>query len=146
MSLGMLVAHEFYRDKFILTIKAGWCTDPVTVLPMSMFTSANACRLMADGRTHAFHGKPSETVSIGDDCILRCSNAAGFRISVRLDNNADTIISSDVECILADGTVLTCEGRIDHASGTLRLDAVDQGNFSWFWFEVRPGFIRHSRR
>ena len=54
----------------------------------------------------------------------------------------DKFVSDEVECILADGTVVLCEGVIDPDAGRIRLDAVDQGNLYWFWLEVRQNFRR----
>jgi hypothetical protein len=52
------------------------------------------------------------------------------------------VLSDNVECILADGTVVLCEGTLDPDAGRIRLDAVDQENLYWFWLEVRPNFRR----
>ena len=43
-----------------------------------------------------------------------------------------------IECVLANGTLIDCEGYM--YSGSIRIDAVDQENHSDFWFSVERGF------
>ncbi len=44
---------------------------------------------------------------------------------------ADAIV-----CTLEDGTVLDCEGKFDATDNTVRIDAVDQENFAWFYVDA----------
>lgn len=117
-------------------------------MSQSKFTATNAAAFEADGRTHEHCGKPSQVVTIensGSLSVLRCTNDAGFRIAIQFDaatGSRQTLSSSDIECVLADGTAMRCSGWINHRDGTLRVDAEGSGN-GWFWFLVRPNF-RHS--
>jgi hypothetical protein len=74
---------------------------------------------------------------------LTCTGENGFEMIVdlkgRLKAKTRRIIRSDrIKCRLTDGTVLECEGHID--ADTLRLDATDQENYSWFWFAVNRSY------
>ena len=42
-----------------------------------------------------------------------------------------------VSCVLEDGTEIYCEGKFDSEDKSIRIDAVDQERFSWFYVEVR---------
>jgi hypothetical protein len=123
-------------------------------MSQSKFTSANAAALEAVGRVNTGGRTLPFTLSIDNDNTLHIANTDGFRLTVRV---ADIMIlnslrpltedvpymlvnSDNVECILADGTVVLCEGMIDPDAGRIRLDAVDQDNLYWFWVEVRRNF------
>ena len=119
--------------------------------PMSdRFTHANASSLEAVGRVSSGGRKLPLTLTIDTDGVLLCTDAAGFSISVKVADIMNVagrrfrvgVHSSKVECTLADGTVILCEGHMNPTDGRLRLDAVDQNVFYWFWFEVRPSFRR----
>jgi hypothetical protein len=118
-------------------------------MSQSKFISANAAAFEAVGRL-----KRPLTLSIDDDTTLHITNTDGFRLTVRVadimnrpreetdDDPCMVVLSDNVECILADGTVVLCEGTIDPDAGRIRLDAVDQETLYWFWLEVRPNFRR----
>ena len=111
------------------------------------FTRANAASLQAVGRVSSGGRRLPLTLDIGSSGDLFCSNEDGFNIHVRIADimNAAgrasrlrmSVPSSLVICTLADGSVILCEGHINPSDGTLRLDAVDQDEFYWFWIEVR---------
>ena len=42
-----------------------------------------------------------------------------------------------ISCVLEDGTEIYCEGKFDSEDKSIRIDAVDQERFSWFYVEVR---------
>jgi hypothetical protein len=109
---------------------------------MSKLTSANAAALEAVGRVNDGGRKLPLALTIENDCVLRCVNADGFSVSVPVGGGGSAL--GDVECTLANGVVIRCMGTINRRTGTLRLDAVDQGEFYWFWLEVRPA-LRSSR-
>ncbi len=123
-------------------------------MSQSKFTSANAAALEAVGRVNSGGRKLPLILSIDNDTTLHITNTDGFRLTVRVadimnspqeetDDEPDMRVYSDeVECILADGTVVLCEGMIDLEAGRIRLDAVDQEILSWFWVEVRQNFRR----
>ena len=114
------------------------------------FTQANAASLQATGRVSAGGRRLPLTLDIESNGDLVCSNENGFNLIVKISDimNASgratrlrmSVPSSFVNCTLADGSVILCEGHIYPSDGTLRLDAVDQDEFSWFWFEVRKNF------
>ena len=62
-----------------------------------------------------------------------CAHAA-FLIS-RLDR-ASPLLQRTAEATLADGTRLACVLGDQTRKGFLRIDAVDQDNYYWFWLEV----------
>lgn len=115
-------------------------------MSLSKFTSANASDFDVAGRVNMGGRKIPFNVDIENDYRLTISNADGFRLSVCIAGGSpDLVEGSDdllrpamfnVECTLADGTVIRVEGPFDLAEGQLRFDAVDQTNFSWFWVEV----------
>ncbi len=107
---------------------------------MSKFTSAKASALEAVGRVNEGGRRLPLALSIENDCSLRCVNADGFSISVPVGGGGfiGSHVIRDVECTLADGVVIRCEGTLNRRKGTLRLDAVNMDEFYWFWLEVRP--------
>ena len=116
---------------------------------MSKFTTVNAAALEATGRVGTGGRKPPLVLTIEHDLMLCCTNTDGFNIAInirsvgqRVEAGSDWGRVDDIECTLSNGAVILCEGSINHASGRLRLDATDQDNYSWFWFEVRPNFRR----
>ena len=110
---------------------------------MSKFTSVNSPALEATGRVNTGGCKLPLAVTIENDAVLRCTNSEGFSLTVnRIGDIKGEVPSSNVECVLADGTVIPCQGRINHTDGRLRLDALDQTDLYWFWFEIRPNFRR----
>ena len=114
-------------------------------MSLGKFTTANAAALQANGRVNNRRKLPL-ALSIENDCVLRVTNTDGFRLAVRIADalrSSDdlTLLSEHVECILPDGTALLCEGSFDPDSGRIRLDAVDQTNFYWFWLEVGENFL-----
>ena len=46
------------------------------------------------------------------------------------------IPSEKISCKLPDGTVLPCEGRMCFNDKEIRVDALNQKDFAWFWFVV----------
>ena len=46
------------------------------------------------------------------------------------------IPSEMISCKLPDGTDLKCEGRVCFKDKEIRVDAIDQSDFAWFWFVV----------
>jgi hypothetical protein len=100
-------------------------------------------------------GKPSSRVSINEDGVLRCVCSDGASISIRIADllNRESIgnqreveiPASHVSCILSNGTAIECEGHMRPRDGFIRLDASDQEDYYWFWFEVNPGCVRTSR-
>ena len=72
------------------------------------------------------------------DLRVECVDGRGFRalamVPDTIRGGRKTVSANQVECVLGDGTVLACEGYWE--SGTLRLDAVDQDAYYWFWLEV----------
>ena len=113
---------------------------------MQRFSYSNAHSLEAVGRVNSGGTKPTLALSIGTEGVLRCVGSNGFSISIqvaellnRYPNRSNVAIHpSLVVCTLDDGSTIECMGRISPRDGRLRLDAVDQDNFYWFWFEVRP--------
>ena len=67
--------------------------------------------------------------------VLRCTNADGFKVTVRGRRRA----GAAAEATLADGTRLACVLGDHTRKGFLRIDAVDQDNFAWFWLELLSG-------
>ena len=108
---------------------------------MSKFTTANAAALEATGRVGEGGRKPPLVLTIEHNLMLCCTNTDGFNVAINI-RDAGVGFVNDIECTLSNGAVILCEGSINHASGRLRLDATDQDNYSWFWFEVRPNFRR----
>lgn len=123
-------------------------------MSQSKFISANAAAFEAVGRINTGGRKLPLILSIENDTTLHVTNTDGFRLTVRVADilnrpqqetpeKPDMLVHShEVECILADGTVVLCEGVIDPNAERIRLDAVDQENLYWFWLEVRPNFRR----
>ena len=121
-------------------------------MSQSKFTSANVPALEAVGRVNEGGRKLPLVLDIENDRVLTIANADGFRLTVRFADVMNRVglasrlrmrvYSSNVECVLADGTIILLEGNIDPADGRLRLDAVDQRNFPGFWVEVRRNFRR----
>lgn len=119
-------------------------------MSQSKFTSANAPALEAVGRVNAGGRKLPLVLDIGNDRVLTIANADGFSLTVRIADimnragsaSRKSVYPSNAECVLADGTVLPLMGSIYPKDGRLRLDAVDQDNFCWFWVEVRSSFRR----
>ncbi len=75
--------------------------------------------------------------------VIRCMNTDGFRVAVRIplgeqpQEDEYELNATDVECTLADGTVVECTGTWRTEEGRIRLDAVSD-DLHWFWLEVRP--------
>ncbi len=42
-----------------------------------------------------------------------------------------------IECVLEDGTEIVCEGMFDATDNTIRIDAVDQQKYAWFYATAR---------
>ena len=124
-------------------------------MSQSKFTSANAANLEPVGRTSNGGKKTPLALRISDG-VLTIANADGFVLTVRLDDVVAHHVgraglqhhlhTTHVDCVLHDGTVLPLAGNIRMAGGTLRLDAIDQEGFSWFWVEVRPNWRSLFRR
>ena len=74
------------------------------------------------------------------ECVDR--GGSGFRAVVEVPDAMArarggariAVDANQVQCALGDGTALACEGFWQ--DGRLRLDAVDQDNYCWFWLEV----------
>ena len=105
--------------------------------------------------------RPSVTGTMeGNDCVLRCSNTV-VRISFGKvpQNKASCPISQSAEvpefpypvdfdtqffipagaitCTLEDGTQIYCEGVYDIEDNSIRIDAVDQERYAWFYAAAR---------
>ncbi len=77
-----------------------------------------------------------------DPGVLVCENEKGFKITVPLSSNK----LKDVVCTLENGTTIKCEGHIDKAGKTIRLDAVNQKEYAWFWFQVAPNLQYYAAK
>ena len=54
-----------------------------------------------------------------------------------IDHTTNFFIPSEmISCKLSDGTDLKCEGRIYFEEKEIRVDALDQKDFAWFWFVI----------
>ncbi len=108
----------------------------------TMFTNDNQFRLWASGSTRLC-GEVRSFTTTCDNGVICVVGANGFRVSIRVedamgsvDDGRAEIPRSLVDCVLADGTALACEGSMYPGQGTLRIDAVDQRSFFWFWLTV----------
>ena len=115
----------------------------------NQFTTANAAALSADARVVLNGPKRDLFLRIENDSLLLSGDSGGFRLSISVGNAILArrprdlevkLNTSDINCVLRDGTVLPCEGHVLPESGELRIDAVDQDNCAWFWFEVRRNY------
>ena len=103
----------------------------------------------------------------GNDCVLRCSNtvvrisfgkvpqnkascpisqsaeamaALGLQIESPYPVDFDTqffIPAGAITCTLEDGTQIYCEGMYDIEDNSIRIDAVDQERYAWFYAAAR---------
>ena len=105
-----------------------------------VFTTANAAALEAVGRVSSGGRSPSFALTIENNYVLRCVTPDGFSLSVNVGGRNGEL--RDVRCTLANGVEITCSGTINRTNGRIRLDADNQQEFYWFWFEVRPNFRR----
>ncbi len=105
-----------------------------------VFTTANAAAFEAVGRVSNGGRRPSFALTIENNYVLHCVAPDGFSLSVNVGGSNSKL--HGVTCTLANGVEITCSGTINRTDGRIRLDADDQDEFHWFWFEVRPNFRR----
>ena len=77
---------------------------------------------------------------IGKDTMV-CENSSGFKITVKIPEHTPEseyvdIKPEHVQCTLDGETQLQCEGHMDATRRFIRLDAVDQKDYHWFWFQA----------
>ena len=70
---------------------------------------------------------------------MRCSDGRGFELTVGIPDRIRRggrirIAPEHVRCELEEGVTVACEGYFE--GGRMRLDAVDQDKYHWFWLEI----------
>lgn len=109
----------------------------------SAFTTENVPALEAVGCVRNGDRNSALTLSIENDAVLHCVSDDGFRVSIHLRAcPAAGGRIRNIRCTLGNGVEITCRGRINPVMGSLRLDADDQTEYSWFRFAIRPNFRR----
>jgi hypothetical protein len=103
--------------------------------------------MQADGRMVCTRGDGFE-MTLDLDRVVTCETppvsqsncqAMGFGPYPYPDVNHRTkffIPSGMISCRLPDGTNLQCEGRVCFKDKEIRVDALDQKDFAWFWFVI----------
>jgi hypothetical protein len=115
---------------------------------MQRFSASKASSLEVSGRVSSGGRKQSFVLSVESDGIIRCIGSDGFNVSIDVakvlnstrKRNIICISTEHINCVLDDGMTLKCEGHMSPKHGKLRLDALDQDDFAWFWLEIRPSF------
>ena len=76
-----------------------------------------------------------------DNGVVCATGTNGLRVSIQVDRliaihrgDRITIPYYSIDCVLANGMPLECEGYME--SGSIRIDAVDQENHSDFWLTI----------
>ena len=101
--------------------------------------------ISAQGRVTERGGGPRSAIQVSallsdDEWAMRFTDERGFQLVVRVPETIRTqrkripISAEHVQCVLADGTEIACEGHFE--AGRMRLDAVNQDLYHWFWLEV----------
>ena len=105
--------------------------------------------ISAQGRVaERSHGGPRSALQVSallscdeeEEWAMRFTDDRGFQMVVRVPETIRTqrkripISAEHVQCVLADGTEIACEGYFE--AGRMRLDAVNQDLYHWFWLEV----------
>ena len=101
--------------------------------------------ISAQGRVAERGGGPRSAIQVSallsdDEWAMRFTDDRGFQLVVRVPETIRTqrkripISAEHVQCVLADGTEIACEGYFE--AGRMRLDAVNQDLYHWFWLEV----------
>ena len=74
------------------------------------------------------------SVTIENDFQLICTNEDGFRFSCCICPD----MPPQTRCVLANGTQILTRSLVNYQNGTIRVDATNQYDYSWFWLEVGP--------
>ncbi len=90
----------------------------------------------ANGRVNTGGRKLPLSVAIDNGFKLICTNEDGFLYSCCILPGNPPL----TKCVLANGVEILCRTVVNFQNGTIRVDAMNQYDYSWFWLEVGPRF------